>query len=65
MREGDACVVVVSNVGEIESEKNQQKRDRKWLAGGSDMEPAVKKQVKEGSVDDEVDSCAQAACRRR
>ncbi|KAF5799354.1 putative histone acetyltransferase chromatin regulator PHD family [Helianthus annuus] len=58
MREGEACVVVVSNVGEMESEKNQQKRDRRWLAGGSDMEPVVKKQVKEGSVDDEVDSCA-------
>ncbi|KAI7736790.1 hypothetical protein M8C21_011225, partial [Ambrosia artemisiifolia] len=60
MRQGEACVVVVTNVAEMENERNernQQKRDRHWLTDGSDMEPLVKKQVKECSVEDEEESC--------
>lgn len=58
MGEGEVCVAVLSNVGEMENEKIQQKRDHQWLTVGSDMEPLPKKQAIEGSVDDEVDSCA-------
>ncbi|XP_024971954.1 uncharacterized protein LOC112510829 isoform X2 [Cynara cardunculus var. scolymus] len=57
MGEGEVCVAVVSNVGEMENEKIQQKRDHQWLTAGSDVEPLAKKQAKEGSVD-EGDSCA-------
>ncbi|KAJ0704641.1 putative histone acetyltransferase chromatin regulator PHD family [Helianthus annuus] len=58
MGEGEGCVVVVSNVGEMEDEKNQQKRDRQWLTGDSDRECVAKKQGKEGLGEDEVDRCA-------
>lgn len=53
MGEGEVCVAVVSNVGEIENEKIQQKRDHQWLTVGSDMEPLPKKQAKEDSVEQE------------
>ncbi|KAK1421109.1 hypothetical protein QVD17_23215 [Tagetes erecta] len=57
MTEVDACVAVVSNVGEMENEKVHQKRDHQWLTGDSEMEPVAKKQVKAGSAEDEVDQC--------
>lgn len=58
MGEAEVCVAVLTNVGEMENEKIQQKRDHQWLTVGSEMEPLPKKQAKEGSLDDEVDSCA-------
>lgn len=51
-------MAVVSNVGEMENEKIQQKRDHQWLTAGSDTEPLAKKQAKQDSVDEEGDSCA-------
>ncbi|XP_076901496.1 uncharacterized protein LOC143555913 isoform X2 [Bidens hawaiensis] len=63
MGEGDVCVAVVSNVGEMESEKNQQKRDRRWLTGDSGREHVAKKQgiedldVDEVEVEVDVDPC--------
>nr|XP_043631499.1 uncharacterized protein LOC122602951 [Erigeron canadensis] len=61
MGEGEVCVAmaVVSNVGEIESNKKQQRRDNRWVTGDSDMEPLAKKHVKEGSIEDDVNPCVE------
>ncbi|XP_076896630.1 uncharacterized protein LOC143549621 [Bidens hawaiensis] len=42
----------------MENEKKLQKRDYLWVNGDSDVEPVAKKQVKEGSVEDEAEPCA-------